>query len=87
MGSSQIWLINIPLNSSAPVVTHLIVKALRKNRESPIFEKFAISLLSIFSGCKALSHANSDRIIYFNKDCRGMAVQSQCASNKRRQVN
>ena len=62
----------IPFNSRAPIVAQFIVKAQRK-----------ISQLVTFSGCKALIHANSDRIIYFNKNGGGMAVQSQCALRER----
>ena len=34
-----------------------------------------------------LSHAISDRIIYFNNNGGGMTVQPQCALGKRRQVS
>ena len=62
--------------SRATVVTECVVKII----QSPIFESLPFLFKSIFSGCKALSHAISGRIKYLNK----LAAQSQCAPSERR---
>ena len=51
----------------APVVTQFIVKVLRKIEKVPFFESFPFLYKALFSKCKGVSRASSDRIIYCTK--------------------